>query len=469
MPLGPDRSLRGLLGTGGQATGAFLHSADATVKLARLAAGTSLDSGLDVLRGKSVAVATRNQLTACLSLIELDGVARRMVLLPPDSRPEHLPGIMALAEVDVVVHDEDRPPSLPTGALAVRCRPAIHPVAGLAPAVETTEWVLLTSGTTGQPKLVSHTLASLAGAIRRDAAPESGIVWSTFYDIRRYGGLQIFLRAMLGGTSLVLSSAGEQVGEFLLRAGACGVTHISGTPSHWRRAVLSAQARRMRPRYIRLSGEIADAAILAQLRATYPDARIAHAFASTEAGVGFTVEDGQPGFPASLVAQGAGAVELRVQDGTLRLRSARTASGYLGARPVADADGFVDTGDLLELVGDRYHFVGRRDGVINVGGLKVHPETVEAVINGYPRIRMSLAKARRSPFTGAVVVADVVADMVEETASGGKPATDETAQLKAALLAHCRGALAPHAVPASIRFVASLPVTPAGKLARAGA
>ncbi len=76
---------------------------------------------------------------------------------------------------------------------------------------------------------------------------------------------------------------------------------------------------------------------------------------------------------------------------------------------IAEADGFVDTGDMVELRGDRYYFVGRRDGIINVGGLKVHPEEVEAVINRHPGVRMSLVKARKSPITGAVVVADVVA------------------------------------------------------------
>src|SRR5208282_6784632 len=105
------------------------------------------------------------------------------------------------------------------------------------------------------PKLVVHTLESLSGAIGSGASSTDGVVWSTFYDIRRYGGLQIFLRAALTGTSLVLSSAQESTADFLERAATHGVTHISGTPSHWRRALMSSAAHLITPEYVRLSGE----------------------------------------------------------------------------------------------------------------------------------------------------------------------------------------------------------------------
>ena len=223
---------------------------------------------------------------------------------------------------------------------------------------------------------------------------------------------------------------------------------------------MSAEIASFAPAYIRLSGEIADQAVLDGLKRAFPRASIGHAYASTEAGVGFAVDDGLEGFPAALVGVTKSGVEMKLRDGSLLIRSSRTARAYVGgsAPDLADPDGFVDTGDLVELRDDRYHFVGRRGGIINVGGLKVHPEEIEAVINRHPEVRMSRAKARRNPITGAVVVADVVlAD------AGEAPRGDDTRQ---EILTRCRASLAPHKVPAVIRLVPSLDVTAAGKLAR---
>ena len=80
------------------------------------------------------------------------------------------------------------------------------------------------------------------------------------------------------------------------------------------------------PRYVRLSGEIVGQAVLDNLRAVFPQAGLGHAFASTEAGVGFEVDDGLEGFPAHFAEAGAGDVDIKIEDGTLRLRSPRAAS-----------------------------------------------------------------------------------------------------------------------------------------------
>lgn len=448
----PDRpSLLALTlarGSGGR----FIADNTHRVDVAGLAASSSLGAAAETLHGRSVLIATQKQLPAALAALALEGVAARILLCPPDLPSRHLSSIVGDAGVNGVVADDAEP--LVPGLANVVARSDLQapfappPVRDIA-----TEWVLFTSGTTGRPKLVRHTLDSLIGPLADGLAVPDRAVWSTFYDVRRYGGLQILLRALLGGASMVLSSAAEPVGAFLQRAGREGVTHISGTPSHWRRALMSPDASAMHPGYVRLSGEVADQGILDQLRAAYPGASVAHAYASTEAGVAFDVRDGLAGFPASALT--GGAAEMRVEDGTLRIRSGRTASGYLGA-DFAAPGGFVDTGDMVERRGDRYYFVGRREGVINVGGQKVYPEEVEAVINAHPAVRMCRVWARHSPITGAVVAAEIV--LADDHA--------DFDTVRDQVLAACRAALPGFKVPATLRRAAAIAIAESGKLVR---
>jgi acyl-coenzyme A synthetase/AMP-(fatty) acid ligase len=460
-----------------------LIGAEHRTALGDLLQGSAMASGVENLRVRSVLIASADPFLVALALIELDGLARRVTLYPPDLALEHLPYVMRYAEVEAVVSDGLFLSGASIGpAQHALCTPALVPRVCASQERLPTEWVLLTSGTSGRPKMVLHTLASLTGAIDASGSPEAfvpssrgargvrtplapredrEVIWGTFYDIRRYGGLQIYLRAILTHSSLVITGPPEPVATFLRRAGEAGVTHISGTPSHWRRALMSPEAGRIAPRYIRLSGEIADQAILNSLRSFYPGAEISHAFATTEAGVALDVRDGLSGFPACMLT-GTSGVDLKVVDATLRVRSRRTAQRYLGENPPAlhDPEGFVDTGDVLELRDGRYHFLGRRDGVINVGGLKVHPEEVEAVLNRHPQVRLSLVKTKKNPIMGALVVADVLLK------DASTPEGEQARPLQQTIQQFCRESLAPYKVPAAIRFVPALAISETGKLVR---
>jgi acyl-CoA synthetase (AMP-forming)/AMP-acid ligase II len=430
------------------------------VKFTDLARGTALGGRLDDLAGRSVLVATASQLTTALAMIELDGVASRIVVLPPDADVEHIEAIVALAQVDAVVIDRGTAANAAFDPLIrITCASSIVATTECSRSAVKTEWVLMTSGTSGTPKLAVHDLASLTAALGAPSPADGASVWGTFYDIRRYGGLQIYLRALFGEASLVLSNAGEPVADHLARLAEHGVSHLSGTPSQWRRALMVPAIRKIAPRYVRLSGEIADQAILDSLRRAFPQAVIGHAYASTEAGVAFDVNDGLAGFPADYVDGVRDGAELKICEGSLRVRSRGTASGYVGAAPaLADSDGFVDTGDMVERHGDRCYFAGRKGGIINIGGLKVHPEEIEAVINRHPQVRMSLVRPKQNPVTGAIVVAEVVLNSDGEKAG--------PADLKSDILKFCRETLPRHKVPAAISFVPALKVAATGKLLR---
>jgi acyl-coenzyme A synthetase/AMP-(fatty) acid ligase len=428
-----------------------ISTANHTLRLANFATLSPFGAERRRFAGRSVVLAVQDMAKAAAALIDLDGLAARLFLAPPGFAPEHLTLAAQRLEADALIYEGEAPYEAPVmSQVELPMRPRGDDDA--PPRV--TEWVLPTSGTSGPPKLAVHTLQTLTGAL----GPVPHQEWATFYDIRRYGGLQILLRALAGSGSLRLAGPDEPMDSFLDRLGAFNVTHVSGTPTHWRKALMSGAAARIAPPYVRLSGEIADDAALSGLAAAFPQARIEHAYASTEAGVVFGVADGRAGFPAEWLSR-TGDVEMRLTDGALQVRSARRALRLIGAEgPLVDEDGFLDTGDMVEVRGDRCYFLGRRGGIINVGGAKVHPEEVEAVLNALPGVRASRVFAKANPIMGALVSAEIVLD---------RPG-DASREREREILVEARAKLPKHMAPARLSFVAELPMTAAGKLRRHG-
>ena len=99
-------SLRSLIGASGVSDGALLQAADRSVDFGAIESGTIFSGHRDEFSGKSVLVAVKAQLDAALALIELDGVASRLVVCPPDFTPDRLTSVVEQAEVDIIVGDE---------------------------------------------------------------------------------------------------------------------------------------------------------------------------------------------------------------------------------------------------------------------------------------------------------------------------------------------------------------------------
>src|SRR3984885_6357715 len=85
--------------------GRTLSDARQLVSLAEFAAQTCLAGRLGELRGRSVLLAVADQLVSGLAIMELDGVARRMLLCPPDLAADHISTLVEDAGIDAVVAD----------------------------------------------------------------------------------------------------------------------------------------------------------------------------------------------------------------------------------------------------------------------------------------------------------------------------------------------------------------------------
>lgn len=392
--------------------------------------------------GARVALCGLAPLELVLALIALDGHAAQVLLLPPSLDTATLNSLNAQAgTTHTLSHGEKR------------CR-QINSAAAAQTASAPTNWVLATSGTTGTPKLIVHQLATLTRTVRADAERGAQFVWGLLYDPNRFAGLQVVLQALFSGSALVVPERIQfeaQLDAILAQP----VNALSATPTLWRKLLMDGRIAKLPLRQLTLGGETVDQAILDALKSVFPKARIVHIYASTEAGTGFAVQDGRAGFPAAWLDSTDHSPALRVNAAQhLLIKPTLLPKGpEIIAR--LDAEGYLDTQDLVRIDNDRVLFMGRASGAINVGGNKVNPESLECYLRSLHGVTDARVFAKKSSMMGQLVAAEIV------------PA--EGADLKVMrqyIIQSCKKDLESWEVPALISFASELKENAAGKRER---
>jgi acyl-coenzyme A synthetase/AMP-(fatty) acid ligase len=291
---------------------------------------------------------------------------------------------------------------------------------------------LQTSGTTGRPKWVAHQPEALRARI---AAGQPHARWLLSYAAGGFAGLQVILSAAIGGHHLVAPPDGAGIGDLAALAVKHEITHLSGTPTFWRAFLMALGTADLALAAVTLGGETPDQTLLDLLLAKFPAARLRHLYATTELGTVFSVADGRAGFPAAWLESGLAITEHEtlaiVRDGVRH-----------------------DTGDRVSLIGDRVLFRGRLDAMVNIGGVKIWPEDVEAHLLQLPILRDALVTTKPNPITGSILIAELVL-------------TDPAAQSAGEPLIKAHLALLPRAArPAMIRYKTALPTGQTGKKLR---
>jgi acyl-CoA synthetase (AMP-forming)/AMP-acid ligase II len=312
----------------------------------------------------------------------------------------------------------------------------------------------MTSGTTGMPKIATHSLPTLiskakAGQSRR---PENGGRWLLTYQPTGFAGLQVTLTAALWG-GLLITPEERSMSGFHQAATLWKATHVSATPTFWRSFLMLADPSQMSLQQITLGGEASDQPTLDRIRMAFPAVRMTHTYASTEAGVVYAVHDGKEGFPVEWLDKAPKGVELRIVDGFLQIRTPNMMRGYASKQdqPLLD-DGWLSTADLAVVEGDRVRVLGRDDNTINVGGSKVYPLPVEAIILDVPGVIEAHVYGVANPVTGQLVAADIVlAEGLDQKA------------MKKTILGACREKLEGYSVPRVMKFVDEIAVSASTK------
>ena len=97
-------ALRDYLGP--ELKGRTISDARQLVSLTDILEQTCLVGRFGELSGRSVLLAVSDQLISALAMTEIDGVARRMLLCPPDLNADHVKALIEDAEIDAIVTDQ---------------------------------------------------------------------------------------------------------------------------------------------------------------------------------------------------------------------------------------------------------------------------------------------------------------------------------------------------------------------------
>jgi acyl-CoA synthetase (AMP-forming)/AMP-acid ligase II len=150
--------------------------------------------------------------------------------------------------------------------------------------------------------------------------------------------------------------------------------------------------------------EVMSEATLQKIHSIFPNAKVKQTYGLSELGV---LRSKSESDDSVWVKIGGDGFDIKVIDGVLWVHSEANMIGYLNAPSPFDAEGWMCTGDRVELKGDYMRIMGRQSEMINVGGQKVFPVEVENVLLQAENVREVAVYGVKHPLMGQVVQARV--------------------------------------------------------------
>jgi acyl-CoA synthetase (AMP-forming)/AMP-acid ligase II len=297
--------------------------------------------------------------------------------------------------------------------------------------------VLFSSGATGKSKAALHDFVPLLEKFR---APRRAGRTLSFLLLDHIGGINTLLHTLANGGAVVTVAARDP--ETVCAAIARHRVQLLPTSPTFLNLLLASEAWRRHDlsslELVTYGTEVMPENTLRRLREVLPSVRLQQTYGLSEVGILRSKSEDSGSLWVKIGGEG---YETKIVDGMLWIRARSAMLGYLNAPSPFDAEGWLNTQDMVEVNGDYIRILGRATDIINVGGQKVYPAEVESVLLQMPNVRDVAVLGERNALTGQIVVARLNLHEPEPL-----PA------LRRRLREFCRDRLAPYKVPARIEI-----------------
>jgi len=322
-------------------------------------------------------------------------------------------------------------------------------------------FILFTSGTSGEPKMVTHAQRYVSGqrlqATHWMAAAPGELVWSTAAPGWSKSTRNGFLAPWFCDAAALLQDARFDPAARLETIRRERVDVLCMAPTEYR---LIAAGGPFGPlpslRRLITAGEALGSPTIEAWRAQ-TGLTIADGYGQTETAHIAGVRPGETA-PAGSMGRPLPGVSVEIRDGELLVDPSTVPTFFLGYDGSPAPSGWWHTGDQVRQDADGWlYFEARVDDVIVSAGYRIGPAEVESTLMGHPAVRECAVIGEPDEVRGEIVVA-VVALREGFAASSF---------LAAELQEFVKAETAPYKYPRRIRFVDVLPKTTSGKVHRA--
>ena len=263
--------------------------------------------------------------------------------------------------------------------------------------------VLFSSGSTGKSKAALHDLVPL---LEKFKVPRQQLRTISFLLYDHIGGINTMLYTLSNGGCLITVS--DRSPDGVLRAVQTHRVQLLPTSPTFINLILLSEAYKLYDlkslETVTYGTEPMPESTLQRFHRLFPNIRLVQTYGLSEVGI---LRSKSKSSDSLWVKVGGEGFETRVVDGIFHIKAKSAMLGYLNAPSPFTEDGWMITGDSVEVDGEYIRFKGRQSEIINVGGEKVYPGEVESVIQELDNVAEVTVFGEKNPITGNIVCARV--------------------------------------------------------------
>lgn len=264
--------------------------------------------------------------------------------------------------------------------------------------------ILFSSGSTGKPKAILHAMPHFLDRFK--ISNRKNLKTLSFLLFDHIGGIHTLFYALFNGSTLIVPN-NRTVDHIIKISKKYSIDVLPATPTFLKILLMKKNIEKIMPKSIKIvtyATEIMNELTLKILCKKFKKIDFRQKYGMSEMGIFRVVSKKRDSTFFRIIDKN---VKTKIIKNILYIKSKYKMLGYLNSKNPINNDGWYKTNDIVEKKDNFIKIIGRKDKVINIGGLKVIPNFIEEKILLFNGVLYCKVFGKNNPITGQHIEAIV--------------------------------------------------------------